>query len=54
MGIEVKYKVQIYEREIKKIAPVKKYLILSKEDAGGREEILIIPVDVFLLLLKSS
>lgn len=54
LGIEVKYKFQVDEREIKTIAPVKKYMILSKEDAGGREKIAVIPVDVFLALLTLS
>ena len=53
-GIEVKFQTQVDERGIKQIAPIKKYIILSKEDVGGMEDIMIFPVDVFLALLPVS
>ena len=54
LGIEVKYREQVGPRDIKKIDPVKKYLILSKRDVAISEDLLIIPVDVFLSMLKVS
>jgi predicted AAA+ superfamily ATPase len=54
LGIEVKYQWQVDERDIKRIIPVKKYIILSKEDIGGRGDMMIVPLDVFLALLPSS
>ncbi|TET08891.1 ATP-binding protein [Candidatus Aerophobetes bacterium] len=53
-GLEVKYRGQVDERMLKRIAPVKKYIILSKEDVGGRGDMMIIPVDIFLALLPVS
>lgn len=53
-GLEVKYQGQVDERKVKRIAPVKKYIVLSKEDVGGRGDIMIIPVDIFLALLPVS
>ena len=54
VGIEVKYRTHVGEREIKRVAPVKKYIILSKEDVGGKGDVMVIPVDVFLSLLPVS
>jgi len=53
-GLEVKYRGQVDERGVKRIAPVKKYIVLSKEDVGGNGDIMIIPVDIFLALLPVS
>ena len=53
-GLEVKYQGEVDERDIKRIAPVKKYFILSKEDFGGKGNVMIIPVDIFLALLSAS
>ena len=53
-GLEVKYQGEVDERDIKRIAPVKKYFILSKEDFGGKGNAMIIPVDIFLALLSAS
>ncbi len=54
LGIEVKYQAGVSEKDLKRIIPVKKYLILSKEDVAGKEETLIVPVDVFLALIPTS
>jgi len=54
VGIEVKYRARVGEEKIKAIAPVNKYIILSKEDVGGEGNSLMIPVDIFLSLLPPS
>lgn len=54
LGIEVKYQAEVSEKDLKRIIPVKKYLILSKEDVAGKEDTLIVPVDIFLALLPTS
>ena len=54
IGIEVKYQGQADEKSIKRITPIKKYFILSKEDIGGKGELLIVSVDIFLALLPVS
>jgi len=53
-GVEIKYKSEVNEKDIKRLNPVKKYIVLSKESAGGDGEVIIIPVDVFLSLLPPS
>ena len=53
-AIEVKYRMQVDEREIKRISPVKRYIMLSKEDTWLKGETLIIPLDVFLAFIPSS
>lgn len=54
LGIEVKFQSRVSEKEIKAIAPVKQFIILSKEDIGGNGETAIIPVDLFLAQLSLS
>ena len=54
LGIEVKYRAQVSETMIRKIEPVKKYIILSKEDTGVKEDTMVVPVDIFLSLLTTS
>ncbi len=54
LGIEVKYQTRVDERDIKKISPIKNYILLSKEDVGGKNNTIIVPVDVFLSLLPVS
>jgi len=54
LGIEVKYRSQVSEIKIRNLPPVKKYIILSKGDVGGKGETMIIPVDIFLALLLTS
>lgn len=54
LGIEVKYQAQVDARDIKLIQPVKHYVLLSKEDVEIDENLLIVPVDVFLSLLPVS
>lgn len=54
LGIEVKYQAQVDQRALKRIQPVRRYILLSKEDVAIGERSLIIPVDVFLSLLPMS
>ncbi len=53
-GIEVKYRAQVSEAKLRKIGPVKRYIILSKEDVGRSEDTMMIPVDIFISLLTPS
>jgi predicted AAA+ superfamily ATPase len=53
-ALEVKYQWQVDERDINRIAPVKKYILLSKEDIEYKGDLMIVPVDVFLALLPVS
>lgn len=53
-GIEVKYRPEARELKIRKIEPIKKYLILSKEDMRREGEIMAVPLDIFLSLLTVS
>ena len=53
-GIEVKYRAQVNETRMKKIEPVTKYIILSKDEVGGEGKTMIVPVDIFLSLLITS
>lgn len=54
LGIEVKYQTQVDERDIKQIVPIENYILLSKDDMSMGENMLIVPVDVFLSLIKVS
>ena len=53
-ALEVKYRPGIREIKVKKISSLTKFIILSKEDIGGKDNLVIIPVDIFLALLSSS
>ncbi|MDZ7264089.1 MAG: ATP-binding protein [candidate division KSB1 bacterium] len=53
-GIEVKYQNQVSEKDVKRIVPIQKYFLLSKEDFDIQENLYIIPVDIFLALILSS
>ncbi len=54
LGIEIKYRNMTGEKIIKKIEPVKRYIILSKEDVGEKGETIVMPVEIFLFLLPPS
>ena len=55
LGIEVKYKHSVSPKEVKKIQEVKNYLLLTKDESIFRDEkCILVPVGVFLSLLKSS
>lgn len=54
LGIEIKYGGEVSEKDVRRIAPLKRYIILSKEDVGGEGETLVIPADVLLALLTTS
>lgn len=53
-GIEVKYQAQADARDVQQIAPVKHYLLLSKDDVEIGDSVSVVPVDVFLSLLEIS
>ncbi|HDK35789.1 MAG TPA: hypothetical protein ENG82_02685 [Bacteroidetes bacterium] len=53
-GIKIKYQNQVDERKLKQITPVKRYFVLSKEDFSRRDQVMILPVDLFLALLSVS
>lgn len=53
-GIEVKYRTALKELKIKELSALTKFIILSKEDIGGKVRTVIVPVDIFLALLPSS
>lgn len=54
IGIEVKYKENVSANEINKHQNIDKYYILSKEDIEFKDNVSVIPIDIFLFLLKSS
>lgn len=54
IAIETKYRSEVSLRDILKIPPIKKYIILSKEDLGLERNTLIAPVETFLSLLEKS
>jgi hypothetical protein len=54
VGIEVKYQSGVSFKDILKIPEVKKYIILTKEEVGQEENILMAPVEIFLSLLDKS
>jgi len=53
-GIEVKYQMRVNERDVKRVSAIRDYLILSRDEIDGKEEILIIPTALFLSLLPAS
>ena len=53
-GIEVKYQAQVSERDVRKVPQIGDYIILSRENVGGGENLLIAPVSLFLALLPKS
>ena len=54
LGFEIKFKSQVESKAIKRIGPVKNYIILTKEDIGIEDDLIMIPTDVFLSLLLES
>ncbi|RMH75629.1 MAG: ATP-binding protein [Calditrichaeota bacterium] len=53
-GIQVKFQMQVDRRDLRRIAPVKRYLLLSREEVELGQEGLVLPTDVFLSLLPVS
>jgi len=53
-GIEVKYRAGVDERDIRKVAPVRDYILLSRDEVDGGKDLLVAPVDIFLSLLPVS
>ena len=53
-AVEVKYQAQVDERNLRRTAPIKDYILLSRDEVGGRNNLLIAPVDIFLSLLPVS
>jgi len=54
VGVELKYQSEVDIKEVLTVPQVKKYVILSKEDIRKGENILTVPVELFLSLLKKS
>lgn len=54
VAVETKYRSEVSAKDILKISPIKKYIILSKEDLGLKRNTLIAPVETFLSLLEKS
>ena len=53
-AVDVKYRGQVDERDIKRISPVKRYFILSREEVGWKGDVIILPVDLFLALRQPT
>ncbi len=54
IGIEVKYRPDVSEKDFYKIKEVKNYIILSKDLFEIRKDTIVVPITVFLSLIKSS
>ena len=54
LGLEVKYQSHVSFKDISTVSPVKKYIILSKEDISKEEDVLMVPIELFLALLETS
>ncbi|MFQ5711833.1 MAG: ATP-binding protein [Candidatus Geothermarchaeales archaeon] len=54
LGVEVKYQGSVSFEEVLKVPQIKKYVILTKEDIGKEKNVLMIPVELLLSLLKKS
>lgn len=54
LGIEAKYKESIEEKEITKIEEIKEYIALTKNQFEKSDNILFIPLSLFLSLLEKS
>ena len=54
MGVEVKYSREVDSRDLRRVTPIKEYLLLSKEEVNRGADNLVLPVDVFLSLLPTS
>lgn len=54
LGCEVKYRRNIAEEDAARIPQVDNYLLLTQDDVGGDENLLIWPTDAFLPLLRAS
>lgn len=53
-ALEVKYQKKVDYRDIYKIPQINRYIILSKEDIGMKNNVLMIPIPIFLVLLKKN
>ncbi len=54
LGLEVKYQEKVNIGDIRRIADIKNYILLSYESYEFTENVVIVPVYMFLALLKSS
>lgn len=54
VGIETKYRSNVGFEDVLEIPQIKRYIILSKEDVELKENILVVPVEIFLSLLNKS
>jgi len=53
-GVELKYQSKVGFKEVLTVPQIKKYVVLSREDIRKEENILTVPVELFLSLLKKS
>ncbi len=53
-ALEVKYQRNVDYKDMYRVSHIKKYIVLSKEDIGMKNNILIIPTPIFLLLLRKN
>ena len=54
IGIETKYRSEVGFKDILKIPQIGKYIIFSKEDIKLKENILVVPSEIFMSLLNKS
>ena len=54
IGIEVKYRQDVSEKDVHKIKEVKNYIILSRDSFEIKEDVIVVPITVFLSLIKNS
>ena len=54
LGFEIKFQSQVESKTIKRIDPVKKCILLTKDNVGIEDDLIMIPTDVFLSLLPKS
>lgn len=52
LGIEVKYRSGVSFKDVSMVPQIEKYIILSKEDIGKEENILMVPIELFLSMLE--
>ena len=53
-AIEIKYQMNVDKRDIKRVSDIDDYIILSREDFKVTDNLIILPVDIFLALLPVS
>jgi hypothetical protein len=54
LGLEVKYQANVAESDVFRISPLKRYVLLSKDDIEESGNALIVPTEIFLAFLAVS